>query len=321
MTQFLDHEGGRLSYDVIGDGPLVVLSPGMGDLRQSYRFLAPKLARAGYRVASVDLRGHGDSSLGWPSITRTDVAGDLIALIRHLGGPAVIVGQSLSGGAATIAAASQPALLTGIVEINPFTRVPKINIGTQIFHSLRLWRSYLNVAYPTKPADAQAQLPGVRCPALIIMGAEDPDFPDPKAEGQAIVAALPAGLGSVAVIPGAGHYAHAQTPDQVAALLTATRAYVTAHPGRYTATVGAEFSGPDDPLLAASGRVLESIAAVLRGYGIAEDEMTHAIRTLRCTFHGFAALQAARGFQWSGDPEESFHWMISFLDRGLTRTR
>jgi pimeloyl-ACP methyl ester carboxylesterase len=267
MTEFLDHEGGRLSYDVTGDGPLVVLSPGMGDLRQAYRFLAPKLAQAGYRVATVDMRGHGDSSLGWPSITRTDVAGDLIALIRHLGGPAVIVGHSLSGGAATIAAASQPDLVAGIVEINPFTRVQKLQLGavlrtrrcrrgfpplfgTQIFHSLRLWRSYLNVAYPTKPADwteylatltaklrepgrmaefmrtgkstpadAQAKLPGVRCPALIIMGAEDPDFPDPKAEGDAIVAALPAGLGSVAVIPGAGHYAHAQTPDQVAALV------------------------------------------------------------------------------------------------------
>jgi pimeloyl-ACP methyl ester carboxylesterase len=54
----------------------VVLSPGIGDRRQVYRFLAPDLAQAGYRVASVDLRGHGDSSLGWPSITRTDVAGD-----------------------------------------------------------------------------------------------------------------------------------------------------------------------------------------------------------------------------------------------------
>jgi pimeloyl-ACP methyl ester carboxylesterase len=267
MTEFLEHQGGQLSYDVTGDGPLVVLSPGMGDLRQSYRFLAPQLARAGYRVATVDMRGHGDSSLGWPSITRTDVAGDLVALIGHLGGPAVIVGQSLSGGAATIAAATEPGLVAGIIEINPFTRTQKTDLGallrvgryrrgglrlmgTQIFRSLGIWRSYLNVAYPTKPADwteylatltaklsepgrmaefmktgkstpadAEAQLPNVQCPALIIMGAEDPDFPDPGAEGEAVVAALPAGLGSVAVIPGAGHYAHAQTPDQVAALV------------------------------------------------------------------------------------------------------
>ncbi len=105
--------------------------------------------------------------------------------------------------------------------------------------------------------------------------------------------------------------------DALRALLTATRAYVTAHPGRYTATVGAGFTGPDDPLLTASARVLASIAAVLRGYGVGDDEMDHAMRTIRCTIHGFAALQASNGFQWSGDPEDSFDWMIRFIDGGL----
>jgi AcrR family transcriptional regulator len=105
--------------------------------------------------------------------------------------------------------------------------------------------------------------------------------------------------------------------DALTALLTATRAYVTAHPGRYTATTGAGFTGPDDPLLEASTRLVGSIAAVLRGYGVGEAEMTHAIRTIRCTLHGFAALQASDGFQWSGDPDETFDWMIRFIDRGL----
>ena len=105
--------------------------------------------------------------------------------------------------------------------------------------------------------------------------------------------------------------------DALTALLTATRAYVTAHPGRYTATIGAEFTGQDDPLLAASGRLIASIAAVLRGYGLGEAELVHAIRTIRCTLHGFAALQASDGFQWSGDPDETFDWMIRFIDRGL----
>ena len=108
--------------------------------------------------------------MGWASITRTDIAGDLLALISHLGGPAVIVGHSISGGAASIAAAKQPKLVTGMVEINPLTRTQKIDVsallrirryrrcgylltGTQIFRSLGLWMRYLNVAYPTKPAD------------------------------------------------------------------------------------------------------------------------------------------------------------------------
>ena len=64
MTEFLDLDGGRIAYDVTGSGPLVVLSHGIGDRRQVYRFLAPKLAQAGYRVATADLRGHGESSMG-----------------------------------------------------------------------------------------------------------------------------------------------------------------------------------------------------------------------------------------------------------------
>ena len=273
MTEFADIKGGRVAYDVTGQGPLVVLSHGIGDRRQAYRFLAPRLAQAGYRVASADLRGHGESSMGWKSVTgkdaisRTDIAGDLLALIRHLGGPAMIVGHSISGGAATIAASMEPELVSGIVEINPFTRVPKTDLGALlrnrlyrqgsvrmggviIFHSLGSWMSYLDVAYPTKPADyaeymaalrakltepgrmaeflktlkttpadAEAQLPGVQCPALIIMGTQDCDYADPPAEGEAIAAAMPAGLGTVAAIAGAGHYPHAQCPDQLAALV------------------------------------------------------------------------------------------------------
>jgi len=107
--------------------------------------------------------------------------------------------------------------------------------------------------------------------------------------------------------------------DALAALLTAVRGYVSAHPGRYMATIGVEATGPDDPLQAASTRVIDSIAAVLRGYGIAEGEMTHAIRTIRSTMHGFAILEASRGFQWDADPDESFEWMIRFIDRGLRR--
>ena len=267
MTEFVDVPGGRIAYDVNGSGPLVVLSHGIGDRRQVYRFLAPKLAHAGHRVANADLRGHGESTMGWTSITRTDVAGDLLALIDHLGGPAVIVGHSISGGAATIAAATRPEQASGIVEINPFTMAQKINFGallrirryrrcgtlltsTQVFRSLGLWMRYLNLAYPTKPADyadymsalaaklrepgrmaefmktfkstpadAGAQLPNVRCPALVIMGTLDPDFADPQAEGDAVVAAMPAGVGTVATVDGAGHYPHAQSPDAVAELV------------------------------------------------------------------------------------------------------
>jgi pimeloyl-ACP methyl ester carboxylesterase len=270
MTEFLDISGGpRIAYDVAGEGPLIVLSHGIGDHRQVFRFLAPELVRAGFRVAAADMRGHGESSEGdWKSISRTEVAGDLVALVRHLGGPAVIVGNSLSGGAATIAAATAPDLVSGIVEIGPFTRKVQYSLGgvvrirryrrgmlsmtgVQMLHSLRSWMRYLDVAYPEKPADFAAYtaalraklsepgrmaeflktmnnspadagdaLPRVSCPALVIMGTEDPDWADPRAEAEGIVAAMPAGLGRIAMIKGAGHYPHAQRPDEVAMLVT-----------------------------------------------------------------------------------------------------
>src|SRR4051794_310746 len=175
MTEFLTIDGGTLAYDLSGStGPLVVLAHGMGDSREAFRFLAPQLVAAGYRVAAVDLRGCGESSVGWPSWSHTDIAGDLVALVRHLGGPAVLVGHSIAGGAATIAAATAPELVTALVELAPFTRAQSFRLGdlrvapfrrgmrhllgTAVFGSRGQWAKYLDVAYPgTRPADWDAR--------------------------------------------------------------------------------------------------------------------------------------------------------------------
>ncbi|MEV4352125.1 alpha/beta hydrolase [Actinoplanes sp. NPDC049596] len=266
MTEFLTIDGGTIAYDVTGEGPLVVLAPGIGNSRSAYRFVAPRLIEAGYRVATVDLRGAGESSAQWPSYSRTDIAGDLIAVIRHLGGPAVLVGHSISGGAATIAAAQAPDLISGVVELAPFTRAQSFKLG-DLTHSayrkgtlkmagtmmgrLSSWTGYLDLAYPgrkpadwsadlaateamlrepgrmkalqkmtqTSPADAGAQLGNVRCPVLIVEGTLDPDWADPRAEGEAIVTAMPAGLARLEMIEGAGHYPHAQFPDETVSLM------------------------------------------------------------------------------------------------------
>jgi pimeloyl-ACP methyl ester carboxylesterase len=265
MTAQLTIGTRQLAYDVAGEGPLVVLAHGIGDSRHSYRFLVPGLVAAGYRVASVDLRGCGDSSLGWDGYSRTDIAGDLVALVRELGGPAVIVGQSISGGAATIAAATAPDVVAGVVELAPFTRkvsfslggllrVPRyrrgfVLLGRTLLGSRSAWEGYLDLAYPAKPADwdaelaridaklrepgrmkvlqamctaaptdAGAQLANVRCPVLVVEGDLDPDFVDPGAEGEHILADLPEGLGELVVLEGVGHYPHAQAPEELLAV-------------------------------------------------------------------------------------------------------
>ncbi|SNY23918.1 alpha/beta fold hydrolase [Paractinoplanes atraurantiacus] len=272
MTEFLTVDGGTIAYDVTGDGPLVVLAPGIGNGRDAYRFVAPRLAEAGYRVATADLRGAGESSAVWPSYSRTDIAGDLLAVIRHLGWPAVLVGHSISGGAATIAAAQAPELITAVIELAPFTRAQSfklsdlrrkatIKLAGTMMGRLSSWKGYLELAYPgrkpadwtaqmagieamlrepgrmkalqkmtqTSPADAGERLGDVRVPALIVEGTLDPDWTDPRAEGEAIVAAMPAGRARLEMIEGAGHYPHVQHPDEtVAAMLTFLRAHARA---------------------------------------------------------------------------------------------
>ena len=268
MTEHLTVDGGTLAYELTGaSGPLVVLAHGMGDSREAYRAVVPALAAAGYRVAALDLRGCGESSTGWASYSRTDIAGDLVALVEHLGGPAVVVGHSISGGAATIAAAKAPDLVTALVELAPFTRQQRLALGdlrdtgfrrgmlallgAGVLGSVRSWTRYLELAHPeprpdgwderlarieamlrepgrmkafqrmgrSAPTDAGAQLAAVRCPVLVVEGDLDPDWVSPRAEGEAVVAALAPGLGRLEVVPGAGHYPHVDHPAQVAALV------------------------------------------------------------------------------------------------------
>ena len=106
--------------------------------------------------------------------------------------------------------------------------------------------------------------------------------------------------------------------DAVAALFDALRSYVAEHPGRYDATVVEPFGGPDDPLYVAAARVVGSVRAVLSAYGVRPRDLDHAVRLLRCTVRGYAALRAADAFRWGNDPDESVAWMVRFVDAGLT---
>jgi pimeloyl-ACP methyl ester carboxylesterase len=249
-TRYLARPEGRIGYDVAGGGALVILVPGMGDLRDGYRFLAPALREAGYRVASTDLRGHGDSDATFTSYGDTDTAGDLVALIEELGSPAVIVGNSMGAGAGVLAAAQRPDLVSGLVLVGPFVRDPAVSMMRRLLLRAAMaplwaalsWKSYLPKLYAgRRPADfgeyrdqvvaslrrpgyarafsrttrtshvpAEARLADVTAPALVVMGQQDPDFPDPRAEADWIARALRA---QVVMVPEAGHYPQSQRPD------------------------------------------------------------------------------------------------------------
>jgi AcrR family transcriptional regulator len=108
--------------------------------------------------------------------------------------------------------------------------------------------------------------------------------------------------------------------DALIAGAQAMRRYVMEHPGRYAAGNAARPAGPEDPIIAAAGRVMESWAAMLRGYGIDPGQQIHAMRMLRSALHGYATLEVAGGFQIGADVDDSFTWMIDFIDQGLRST-
>ncbi|WP_189041939.1 alpha/beta fold hydrolase [Micromonospora sonchi] len=254
-NSFVERDGGRIAYEVHGQGPLVVLSHGMGENRHSYRHLIPLLVAAGYRVASVDVRGHGDSSAGWPTYAPAEVGGDLLAVVRDLdGGPATLVGNSSSAAAVVFAATDAPELVTGIVLVGAFVAQPKLNpfmrlAVAAVVRSPRLFGMFHRTLFPVhRPADDAAyrrelvaalrrpgrmvpvrgviaptephwtaRAPQVRQPVLVLMGTKDPDFPDPAAEARAARRLFQ--VAEARMLTDAGHYPHADRPEAMTAEL------------------------------------------------------------------------------------------------------
>lgn len=162
-TSYLDRGPGRIAYDLHGTGPLAVCVPGMGDLRSVFRFLVPTLVDAGFRVVTMDLRGHGDSDDGFPAYDSRAAGTDVLALIEHLdGGPALLIGNSLGAAAATWAAAEKPEAVAGLVLLGAFVRDPKANPVLAALTRVSLvkpwgpavWKAFYKSSYPgRRPAD------------------------------------------------------------------------------------------------------------------------------------------------------------------------
>ncbi|MET8570000.1 TetR-like C-terminal domain-containing protein [Streptomyces sp. NPDC004783] len=104
--------------------------------------------------------------------------------------------------------------------------------------------------------------------------------------------------------------------EALAAFAGAYRTYALRHPGRYAATQ----IRVDQALLAESPalrRTAEITHGMLRAYGLAEPDLTDAVRLLRSTFHGFCLLEAGGGFGAPRDVEASWDRAVDALHVAL----
>ncbi len=245
-------DGRRVAAEVRGSGPLVVCSPAMGDTRDAYRPLADRLVASGFRVALLDLRGHGDSDTGFPRYGDEATADDLLAAIDAFGdGPAYLAGASMSAAAAVIAAGRRPDAVAGLVLLGPFVRNgagAAARLGLRVLLSRPwgpvVWRLYAAKLWPGLGDEARTRaatttrlltrpgrwsafqattrtdhdvvapwIPQVTAPSLVVMGGADPDWEDPRAEADWVAQQLGS---EVLVVPGVGHAPMLEAPDVVA---------------------------------------------------------------------------------------------------------
>jgi AcrR family transcriptional regulator len=105
--------------------------------------------------------------------------------------------------------------------------------------------------------------------------------------------------------------------DALGPIAQAYRSFAVEHPGQYAATIVAP-AADDEEHLAASGRVLMPVLAMIAGYGVPADRSIDAARFIRSTLHGFVSLQLAGGFGLPDDVEASFDRTVAAIDRALS---
>jgi len=248
----------RLAYDGHGaGGPLVILH-GLYGSKRNWASIAAEFARV-RRVFSVDLRNHGESPWDgrhdYPSLA-ADV-GDFMRSV--VGGPAAVLGHSMGGKAAMLLALTEPELVERlvVVDIAPATspgtaaidprvlrsvplvscprradveaalagQVPALAVRSFLLKNLAIgpdglaWKVNLDalerhysdiLAFPDVPPGQAFEKP-----TLFVAGGRSNYI---RPEHHAAIRRLFPDAG-IEVIPGAGHWVHAEAPREFVALV------------------------------------------------------------------------------------------------------
>jgi AcrR family transcriptional regulator len=99
------------------------------------------------------------------------------------------------------------------------------------------------------------------------------------------------------------------------AFLDAYRGYAGRAPQRWAMMEHPNVAEP--AVAAAAGHLVEIAYAVVRGFGLTEQEQVDAVRTLRAAVTGFLALEHGGGYRLARDLDTSFKFLVKVLARGL----
>ena len=112
---------GELTLDYVeaGSGQPLVALHGLTSNRQAWYPLLPKFASR-WHVYVPDLRGHGTSGRAPDHhYANADYASDIIAFLKHIGQPVVLMGHSLGAMVAIIVAAQYPEGVSALILLDP----------------------------------------------------------------------------------------------------------------------------------------------------------------------------------------------------------
>jgi pimeloyl-ACP methyl ester carboxylesterase len=232
--------GLQLYYEVRGSGrPLVLLHGGLMTIDLNFGPMLEPLA-AGRQVIAVELQGHGHTADSSREMTIEALAGDVIALLDHLGiAEADFFGFSLGGLVTYAIAFSAPARVGKIMVASADGHRPpgreSAPLGEDLLPTAADFQAMRDAYAAVAPDPAHfdefaagasamvhkfagwtaAELRSLRVPTLLIFG--DRDF-SPLADVLELFGFLPDA--QLAVLPGTTHMDVARRPAQLLALIT-----------------------------------------------------------------------------------------------------
>jgi pimeloyl-ACP methyl ester carboxylesterase len=220
-------------YGPAGGTPFVLVH-GIGVGLSYFRPLAPLLAEHG-PVHVLELPGFGNAPKPTEVLSVEDHAGLVVALLRSIGRPVVLVGQSMGCQIVLEAALRAPELVERVVAIGAVTdpdersavlqglRLAQDVLGETPATNWRVFSEYLKCGprryLATLPSmlayDTDAAASAVTVPTMLIRGSRDPICRRPWARRLAARFAV----GGLIEIPGAHHNANSSHPRAVASAI------------------------------------------------------------------------------------------------------